>query len=191
LNVPASGDGQKEQTLAAMGCPDLARAEQIPLCVEPERGQVFQHLSEGGSSVDGEESGDVLEEDQSRVNCADNVGDLRPQPAIVLDAAPPASGAGGLAGEPCADEIHPDKRAGVQFSDVTAPNRSWLQDRVFHPRQEAGCRVGIPFDVAQNAQAGDGEVESEFEPANSAAVAPVPQNGSRTMAPSRAASATK
>ncbi len=97
--------GQQEETLAEMGCPDLGRAEHVPLRIEPERGQVLHNGREGGASIDGEESGDVLDEDQPRASCADSAGDLRPQPADVAAAAPTSGVGGGLAGEAGAEDV--------------------------------------------------------------------------------------
>src|SRR5262249_15228595 len=104
-----------------MGCPDLGRAEHVPLRIEPERGQRSHNLGEGPARGDAEEVGDVLEEDQSRANCADNSSDLGPEPAMVLDASAPAGAAGGLAGEASRHDIHSRKGAGVEVAEVAAP----------------------------------------------------------------------
>jgi hypothetical protein len=149
--------GQQEEALAEMGCPDLGRAEHVPLRIEPERGQRSHNLVEGAAPADSEEVGDVLEEDQSRASCADNASDLGPEPALVLDTAPPAGAAGRLAGEASRDDIHARKGAGVEVAEVAAPNRSRLQGRVFHPCQEAGRGVGVPLDVTHHTESGEDE----------------------------------
>jgi len=158
------GVGQQEEALPEMGCPDLGRAEHIPLCREPERGQRLHNLSEGGSSVDAEESGDVLDEDQSRVNCADNAGDVRPEPAVIVGPAPGSGCAGRLAGKAGRDEIHASApRVAIEGREVV-PDRSAIQGRVAHPRHEAGRGVGVPLDVAHSAVGvSEGEVESELQ----------------------------
>lgn len=57
----------------------------------------------------------------------------------------------------------PPERLRVESGDVAAPNRSWLQGRVFHPGQEDGRSIGFALEVAKNAQSGDGETDSELE----------------------------
>src|SRR5215472_18652151 len=102
-----------------MGCPDLGRREHVPFRIEPERGQVRHNLSEGGSSVDAEESGDVLDEDQSRSNCADDAGDGWPEPPLVVGPASGSCGAGRLAWEAGRDEIHSAApRAAIEGREV-------------------------------------------------------------------------
>jgi hypothetical protein len=156
--------GQKEEAIPEMGCPDLGRAEQIPFRIEPERGQALHNLSEGGASVDGEESGDVLDEDKSRVNCADDTYDLGPEPAVVVRPPPGPGRTGRLAGETGRDEIHAAApRAAVEGREIV-PDRSAIQGLVFHPRHEAGRGEGFPLDIAHSSVGvSESEVESEFQ----------------------------
>lgn len=151
-----------------MGCPDLGCAETIPFRREPDRGQVFHNLLEGGSAVDAEESGDVLDEEKSRPNCADNSDDFWPEPPLVIGAAAPAGGAGRLAGEAGRDEIHSAApRSAVEGREIV-PDRSPIQGLVFHPRHESGRCVGVPLAVTHGAVGvSEGEVESELQSSRS------------------------
>lgn len=124
---------------------------------------------EGGSSVDGEESGHVLEEASSRPSCADNPDDLGPEPAGVGGAGASAGGAGGLAGEATTDDIHASKGGGVEVRHVAAPNRRSLQGLRFHPGQERRRGVGLPFEIGHNTHSlSEGDAEGKLEPSSAA-----------------------
>lgn len=73
----------------------------IPLRIEPERGQIPENLSESSSK----EAWDVLHEDVSRSYQANDTGELRPEPAVVVEPSPLPGGAERLAGEAAGDEV--------------------------------------------------------------------------------------
>jgi hypothetical protein len=72
-----------------------------------------------------------------------------------------------LAGETAADDVNPiSELASVQVLNLTDPNRSELQRRVLHPRQENGRSVGVPLDVTQYSRSWDGKPDTKLESSN-------------------------
>lgn len=142
-----------------MGRSDLGRAEQIPLRIEPEVGQVSEDVSKSPSN----ETWNVLQEDEARSRIANDPGDGRPEPAFVVGP-PTRAGVGpGLAWEARTDEIHRSApRAAVEGCDVV-PDRSPIQGRIFHPRHEDGRGEGFPLNVTHSSGSGLGESDAEFE----------------------------
>ena len=119
--------------------------------------------------AEAEMMGDILEEDEGRVDLADDAGDMRPEVAWILAAEPSACDGKWLARIARADNIHrAAPRAAVEGSNVV-PDNSLIQGRVFHPRHESGCGVGFPFDMAHSTISGKGKVQSEVEPASAGA----------------------
>jgi hypothetical protein len=114
-----------------------------PLRIEPCRGKAVENVMQ---STSGNKPGDVFEEHQRRFNSADDPEDLRPEPAIVVGTGPSAGGAPGLTGETGSDAIHSATPGGrVEVGQVTAPKRSRLQARLFHPGQENGRSETFPL----------------------------------------------
>jgi hypothetical protein len=72
-------------------------------------------------------------------------------------------------------------RPGEKVLKVAAPNRSWLQGLVFHPRHENGRSVGVPLDVTHNPSAGDCEQDSFIEHTDSGAKAEDTRSGKSHM----------
>jgi len=72
-----------------------------------------------------------------------------------------------LAGEAASDAIHDSTpRAAVEGGNVI-PDRSLIQDRIFHPRHEIGRCIGFPLNVSHNAGTWEGDFDPEVESADS------------------------
>lgn len=145
-----------------MGRADVGRSKHVPFRSAPERGQVGEH---GIKPARGKQPWDVLQEDVTRSNVAKDPDDVRPDPPLVLDAAPLAGGAVRLAGETGSDEIHAaTPRATVEGGDVR-PDRRRIQLPVFHARRQHGSGIGFPLHVTDGAMSGHRKADSEVEAA--------------------------
>lgn len=90
---PPGAVGQDPEALPAVGCANGGCAETRPFDSEPESGKVPHNDSESGR----DQGRDVLEERQSRRDLAEDPGDRRPDPPLVVEA-PAGAGVGeGLA----------------------------------------------------------------------------------------------
>jgi hypothetical protein len=80
----------------------------MPPCIEPERGQVPENLAKSGPRrlACTEESGDVLNQDPSGSKLANDAGELRPEPPLVVLGLPAAGSGYRLAWESAADEVN-------------------------------------------------------------------------------------
>jgi hypothetical protein len=113
--------------------------------------------------------GDILEEDEGRLDFADDAGDMRPEVAWILGTEPSARDRERLARIARSDDVHRAAPwAAVEGSNVV-PDNSLIQGRVFHPRHESGCGEGFPFDMAHSTISGDGDGKPEIEPARTGA----------------------
>ena len=113
--------------------------------------------------------GDILEENEGRLNLADDAGDMRPEVARILAAEPSACDGERLARIARSDDVHrAAPRAAIEGSNVI-PDNSLIQGRVFHPRHESGCGKGFPFDMAHSTISGEGKVQPEIKPARTGA----------------------
>ncbi len=153
-------DGEDEQPLAPVGCTDFRRREESCRKLVAHVDQAFGDFGE----ADAEMMGDVLEEDEGRLDLADDTGDMRPEMAWIFGAPALAGHAERLARIARSDDVHrAAPRAAVEGSNVV-PDNSLIQGRVFHPRHESGCGVGLPFDMAHNTISGECKVQPEVEP---------------------------
>lgn len=112
----ALGVGQDEDPNPKVGGTNGGRWNAVPFRIVPELGQAPENLGDGLSRDDSLDSVDalsdivkeavnVLHEDVSRSNHANETGELRPKPAGVGVAFAPASSRDRRAREPSADEI--------------------------------------------------------------------------------------
>jgi hypothetical protein len=157
----ALADGEDEEPLAFVGCTDFRRRE------EPCRKAVAHADQSAGDfgEAEAEMMGDILEEDEGRLDLADDAGDVGPEVARVVRAPALARDGERLARIARSDDVHrAAPRAAIEGSNIV-PDNSLIQGRVFHPRHESGCGEGFPFDMADRTISGDGDGEPEVEPA--------------------------
>ncbi len=109
--------------------------------------------------------GDILEEDEGRLDLVDDPRDMRPEVARVVGTPALARDRERLARISRSNDVHRTApRAAVEAGNIV-PDRRWIQGRLFHPCHEDGRGVGFPFDMAHSSISGDGNGEPEVEPA--------------------------
>ena len=151
-------DGEDEQPLALVRRADLRRREEACRKAVAHADQSAGDFGE----AEAEMMGDVLEEDEGRLDLADDAGDVRPEMTRVVRAPPLARDGEWLARIARSDDVHrAAPRAAVEGSNVV-PDNSLIQGRVFHPRHESGCGEGFPFDMAHSLISGQGDGEPEI-----------------------------
>ena len=152
-------DGEDEEPLALVGRADFRRREEACRKAVAHADQSAGDFGE----AEAEMMGDILEEDEGRLDLADDAGDMRPEVARVVGTPALARDRERLARIARSDDVHrAAPRAAVEGSNVV-PDNSLIQGRVFHPRHESGCGEGFPFDMAHSTISGDGNCESEVE----------------------------
>ena len=154
-------DGEDEQPLALVRRADLRRREEACRKAVAHADQSAGDFGE----AEAEMMGDILEEDEGRLDLADDAGDVRPEMTRVVRAPPLARDGEWLARIARSDDVHRAAPwAAVEGSNIV-PDNSLIQGRIFHPRHESGCGEGFPFDMAHSTIPGDGDGEPEIEPA--------------------------
>jgi hypothetical protein len=154
------GVPQAEPPLAFVRRPDLGRAVQTPLSMEPERGKISEDVSQPNAN----EPWDILKEYDGRAALLDDVTDEGPEPSLVGLRESLAGDADRLAGEARHDEIHcAAPSASIEGGEV-APHRSLIQPAVEHARDQNRDGLGFPLHVTDRSSSGphvvDGEVEA-------------------------------
>ena len=158
-------DGEDEEPLSLVGRADLRRREEACRKLVAHADQSAGDFGE----AEAEMMGDILEEDELRLDLANDPGDVRPEVSRVIRAPALACDRERLARIARSDDVHrAAPRAAVEGSNIV-PDNSLIQGRVFHPRHESGCGVGFPFDMAHSTISGDGDGEPEIEPARAGA----------------------
>ncbi len=153
--------GEDEETLAPVWRANFCRREEACRKAVAHADQSCGDFGE----AEAEMMGDILEEDEGRLDLANDAGDMRPEVPRVICAPALARDRERLARIARSDDVHrAAPRAAVESGNVV-PDRCAIQGRVFHPRHESGCGVGFPFDMAHSTIAGDGDGEPEVEPA--------------------------
>jgi hypothetical protein len=157
--------GEDEEPLAPVGRADFRRREETRRKSVAQADQVSGDLGKSEAEM----MGDILEEDEGRLDLADDARDMRPEVARVGRAEPPAGDRKWLARIARAEDVHrAAPRAAVEGSNVVPDNRA-IQGRVVHPRHEHGRGVGFPLDVTQSAIPRTGEQDPEVEAAGAGA----------------------
>ncbi len=154
-------DGEDEQPLTLVGRTDFRRREEACRKAVAHADQSCGDFGE----TEAEMMGDILEEDEGRLDLGDDAGDMRPEVTRVVGTPAFARDAERLARIARSDDVHrAAPRAAIEGGNVV-PDNSLIQGRIFHPRHESGCGVGFPFDMAHSTISGDGDGEPEVEPA--------------------------
>ena len=154
-------DGEDEQPFALVGRADFRRSEEACRKAVAHADQSCGDFGEAEAQM----MGDILEEDEGRLDLGDDTGDMRPEVARVVRAPALARDRERLARIARSDDVHRAAPRAAVEGDNIVPDSSLIQGRVFHPRHESGCGEGFPFDMAHSTVSGDGEDESEVETA--------------------------
>jgi hypothetical protein len=158
-------DGEDEEPLALVGRADFRRREEA---CRKAVAHADQSCGDFGES-EAEMMGDILEEDEGRLDLPDDAGDMRPEVAWIIGTEPSACDRERLARISRSDDVHrATPWAAVEGSNIV-PDNSLIQGRVFHPRHESGCGVGFPFDMAHSTISGECDGEPEVETARAGA----------------------
>jgi len=161
----ALADAEDEEPLALVGRADFRRREEACRKAVAHADQSAGDFGEAKAEM----MGDILEEDEGRLNFGDDAGDMGPEVARVVRAPALAGNRERLARIARSDDVHhAAPRVAVEGRNVV-PDNSLIQGRVFHPRHESGCGVGFPFDMAHSTISGDGDGKPEIEPARTGA----------------------
>jgi hypothetical protein len=154
-------DGEDEEPLALVRRTDFRRREEA-------RRKAVAHADQPSGDFgesEAEMMSDILEEDEGRLDLADDPGDMRPEVARIVRASAFARDGERLARIARSDDVHrAAPRAAVEAGNIV-PDRRWIQGRLFHPCHENGRGVGFPFDMAHSSISGHGDGEPEVEPA--------------------------
>ena len=152
-------DGKDEEPLALVGRADFRRREEACRKLVAHADQSAGDFGE----TEAEMMGDILEEDEGRLDLADDAGDMRPEVAWVVRTPALARDGERLARIARSDDVHrAAPRAAIEGGNIV-PDNSLIQGRVFHPRHESGCGEGFPFDMAHSTISGDGDGEPEVD----------------------------
>jgi len=139
--------GQEEEPLSAVWSAGMGVcSEQTPLRIEPHFGKVPENIGESVS----DDPWDVLEEDPSRSDLLDGVGNEWPEPPVIGLTSSLACCAERLARETGRDEIHSSAVEVAWEGCEIVPYRSLIQGLFLHPRHEDGRREGFPLDVTHS-----------------------------------------
>ncbi len=158
-------DGEDEEPFALVGCADFRRREDA---CRKAVAHVDQSCGDFGEA-EAEMMGDILEEDEGRLDLADDAGDMRPEVARIVGTPALARNGERLARVARSDDVHrAAPRAAIEGSNVV-PERRAIQGLVFHPRHEDGRGEGVPLDVTHSTISGDGDGKPEVEPARAGA----------------------
>ena len=158
-------DGEDEEPLALVGRTDFQRCEEA-------RRKAVAHADQSAGDFgesEAEMMGDILEEDEGRLDLADDAGNVRPDMPWVIRALSLARHGERLARISRSNDVHcAAPWAAVEAGNIV-PDRCRIQGRLFHPCHENGRGVGFPFDMAHSSISGDGDGEPEVEPARAGA----------------------
>ena len=158
-------DGKDEEPLALVRRADFRRREEACRKAVAHADQSAGDFGE----AEAEMMGDILEEDEGRLDLVDDPRDMGPEVARVVRALSLACNRERLARIARSDDVHrAAPRAAVEGSNIV-PDNSLIQGRVFHPRHESGCGEGFPFDMAHSTISGDGDGKPEVESARAGA----------------------
>lgn len=130
-------DGKDKEPLALVGRADFRRREEACRKAVAHADQSCGDFGE----AEAEMMGDILEEDEGRLDLTDDAGDMRPEVSRIVRTPALARNREWLARIARSDDVHrAAPRAAIEGSNVV-PDNSLIQGRVLHPRHESGCGV--------------------------------------------------
>jgi hypothetical protein len=164
-DIGVAHDCEAEQPLSSVRRADFLRSEQA------RRNSIAHALKLSGDDVESESkmAGDVLEENTLSCRLPNDTRDVRPQVARIVRA--PALSCEGerLARVARSDEIHDSTpRAAVEGSQI-APHREAIDASLAHRPRQVRAGAGFPLNPADDASAGNGQLDAEVEPSASGA----------------------
>jgi hypothetical protein len=159
------GHCDKPEPLPMVRGTNILRGIHTPFRIEPEVGKVGEDVGEPIPN----QSGHVLQEDESRSHITDDSGNGRPKPPVVFDSSSGTGSGERLTRKARSDDVHTSTPCcAIEGLDIV-PQRSAIQDLFFHPRHENGCCVGIPLTTTHGSYVETGKSKSKFEAAVSVA----------------------
>ena len=120
-------------------------------------------LSQHGFKAEGDVTGNVFEKDPFGGTFPDNPGDLGPEVAGIVCPATFASGAEGLAGISCEDEVEGTTEGpGIEAAEIIP---DWGRGEVLGALggDENGSGIALPFDKSAGVEAGFGEHDAQIQ----------------------------
>jgi hypothetical protein len=157
-------DCKDEEPLAPVGRADFRRCEEACRKAVAHADQSCGDFGE----AEAEMMGDILEEDEGRLDLGDDAGDMRPQVTRVVRAPPLARDGERLARIARSDDIHRAAPRAAVKGDNVVPDWRVVEAAVAHSGAEDGCREGVPFDKADGSGRWQSDLEAEVEPARAA-----------------------
>jgi hypothetical protein len=141
---------------------DGTRGDTVPFRNPPARVQVPEDFRERGSATNGEEPGDVLDEEEPRSDLAGDLPDEGPEPSVVVDPGALSGDRCGLAREARHHEIHhATERAAVEGLEIV-PYKKRIQGASLHLICDSGNREGLPLDRHHKATSGHNKPDSQL-----------------------------
>jgi hypothetical protein len=120
-------------------------------------------FSQDGFEAEGDVTRDVFEEHPFGLALADNPGDLWPEMAGIVCPTTFASGAKGLAGISCKDDVEgAEERPGIKYAQIV-PNWGRGEIPCALCGDEDGTRPILPLDKGAGVKAGFGEHEAHIQ----------------------------
>lgn len=156
---------EQEETISEVRGTDGSRGNAIPLRSPPARRQIPEDPLERGAAVNGEQAGDVLDEDPARAGVERDPPDLRPEPPFVVNAEPLASNACPLARESRNDEIHKAADCAAIEGFQIVPDRTRIHGILFHSTCEDCSRIGLPLNSTHKPNSGASKSDGSLETA--------------------------
>jgi hypothetical protein len=155
-------NGEDEQALPFVGRTDFRRRKEACRKLVAHADQSAGDFGEAEAQM----MGDILDEDEGRLDLINNPRDMRPEVAWIFGTEALACDGERLARIARSDDVdRAAPRAAVEAGNVV-PDRRAIQGRVFHPRHESGCGEGFPFDMAHSSISWDGDSEPKVEAAS-------------------------
>jgi len=106
---------------------------------------------------------DIFAEHPLRPDLIDDSGDVWPEVAGIVDAAPGAGQAEGLAGIAGRDDMNAAAPWSAVEGSQIVPDRRRRQGRVFHPGHESGRRMSFPLDESHSAISGLCDMQAKVQ----------------------------
>jgi hypothetical protein len=151
--------GQDEDAQPLVRRADFCRREQT----RRRRVAHAPKLSQHGFKAKGDVTGDVFEEDPLWAALADDACNLGPEVTGVVGTLALSSGAEGLAGISCKDDVEgAEERPGIEYAQIV-PNWGRGEIPCALGGDEDGAGPALPFDESARVEAGFGKHEAQIQ----------------------------